>query len=199
MKEWGTGSITFTVTLYLFFPFSLYVRKAEHRSDCRGEYQCIWRYILLSRANKKKKSKCTVKFIKPSSSCIFIIKLVFFLCHFFKKHFSEFFFAYSNGPWVHRFEQDIVLVSRIIQISDWGTHAGRYFKLLLDSRLAGTAYSEGSEWTQMAGAQDEGWGWQGDNYIHVTVSEKVRLRQDQDRVQGGEIFMLETDWYQVLG
>lgn len=39
---------------------------------------------------------------------------------------------------------------------------------------------------------------QGDNYIQVIVSEKVRLGQDQDRVQGDEIFMLETGWYQVL-
>lgn len=53
MKEWSTESMSFSITLYLFFSFPLCVRKAEHKSDCRGEYQCMWRCIFVSRANQK--------------------------------------------------------------------------------------------------------------------------------------------------
>lgn len=66
--------MTFTITLYLFFRLPLYVRKAKHKSDCWGDYRCMWGYILLSRANKN--SRLTVKFTETSSSCIFTLKSI---------------------------------------------------------------------------------------------------------------------------
>lgn len=75
VKEWSTESMSFSISLYLFFPFLLCVRKAAHPSDRRGEYQCLWRCILISRANQKK-SSLTIKFTEPSFSCIFIVTLI---------------------------------------------------------------------------------------------------------------------------
>lgn len=56
------------------------------KSDCGGEYQCMRRCILLSRANKK--FRLTVNFIETSSSCIFIVKSICSLS-FIQKQFLE--------------------------------------------------------------------------------------------------------------
>lgn len=55
-------------------------------------------------------------------------------------------------------------------------------------------YSEALEWTQKAGAVRGG----GIQLYSSQCIEKCQTGQDQDRVQGDEIFMLETGWFQVL-